>query len=98
MLTSSSFTSWSSDKTRRYKLILIPPGGVSYLSSRRELEAGLAVLIRDAFCGFLTDMRDHYHGFSHPVLVDLPAVPPSDLFTEMHVIADEIRTNPEHIV
>jgi hypothetical protein len=42
-------------------------------------------------------MRDHYHGFSHPVLVDLPAEPTVDLFTEMDEIADELRTNPEHI-
>jgi hypothetical protein len=42
-------------------------------------------------------IRDHYHGYSHPVLVDLPAKPTADLFTEMDEIADEIRTNPEHI-
>jgi len=42
-------------------------------------------------------VRDHYHGFSHPVLVDLPAEPTVDLFTEMDEIADEIRSNPEHI-
>lgn len=43
-------------------------------------------------------MRDHYHGFSHPVLVDLPAEPPSDLFGEMDVVAGELRSNPEFIV
>jgi hypothetical protein len=42
-------------------------------------------------------MRDHYHGFSHPVLVELPPVPTTDLFSEMDEIADEIRTNPEHV-
>src|SRR5215469_434413 len=42
-------------------------------------------------------MRDHYQGFSHPVLVDLPAATLSDLLSEMHIIADEIRCNPEHI-
>jgi len=41
--------------------------------------------------------RDHYHGFSHPVLVDIPAEAPSDLFSEMDEIADELRTNAEHI-
>jgi hypothetical protein len=43
------------------------------------------------------NMRDHYHGFSHPVLVDLPATPTMTLFDEMSEIADEIRTNPLHI-
>jgi len=43
-------------------------------------------------------MRDHYHGFSHPVLIGLPAVTLLDPINEMHIIADELRTNPEHIV
>ena len=34
-------------------------------------------------------MRDHYHHFSHPVLLDLPAQPTTDLFSEMDQIADE---------
>lgn len=41
--------------------------------------------------------RDHYHGFSHPVLVDLPATPPCDLLSEMDIVADELRTNQEHV-
>lgn len=42
-------------------------------------------------------MRDHYREFSHPVLVDLPLQPTTDLFTEMDEIADELRANPEHV-
>ena len=42
-------------------------------------------------------MRDHYHGCSHPVLVDIPIEPPCDLLSEMNIVADELRTNPEHI-
>ena len=34
-------------------------------------------------------MRDHYHHFSHPVLLDLPAQPTTDLFSEMDQTADE---------
>ena len=43
-------------------------------------------------------MRDHYHGFSHPVLVDLPAMPMMSLFDEMDEIAGELRENPEHVL
>src|SRR5262249_36450876 len=41
-------------------------------------------------------MRDHYQQFDHPVL-DLPAEPPADLFTEMTQIADELREHPKFI-
>src|SRR5262245_14870283 len=43
-------------------------------------------------------MRDHYRQFSHPVLVDLPAQPRVDLFTEMDEVADELRAHPLFIV
>jgi hypothetical protein len=42
-------------------------------------------------------MTDHYHGFDHPVLRDLPETPPADFLTEMDTIADELRENPKHI-
>jgi hypothetical protein len=42
-------------------------------------------------------MTDHYHGFDHPVLRDLPETPPADFLTEMDTIADELRKNPKHI-
>jgi hypothetical protein len=42
-------------------------------------------------------MTDHYHGFDHPVLRDLPETPPADFFTEMDKIADELREHPKHI-
>jgi len=42
-------------------------------------------------------MRDHYGPFSHPVLVDLPVQPTLSFFDEMSLIADELRTNPDHI-
>src|SRR5262249_11792934 len=51
-------------------------------------------------CGFSASgdlVRDHYHGFSHPVLVDLPAATLSDLFSEMNVLADELRANPDDV-
>jgi len=41
--------------------------------------------------------RDHYRGFSHPVVFDLPVDSTIDLFTEMDKIADECRANPKHI-
>jgi hypothetical protein len=41
-------------------------------------------------------MRDHYHGFSHPVL-DLATETLINLFVEMDRIADEIRANPTHV-
>jgi hypothetical protein len=42
-------------------------------------------------------MGDHYRGFSHPVLVDIPIEPTMSLFDEMDQIADELRANPDHI-
>ena len=42
-------------------------------------------------------MRDHYGPYSHPVLVDIPVEPPTDLLSEMDIIADELRANPDHI-
>ena len=42
--------------------------------------------------------RNHYQHASHPVLVDLPAVPTKNLFDEMDEIADELRENPEHVL
>jgi hypothetical protein len=42
-------------------------------------------------------MRDHYRGFSHPVVADLPLDPTMNLFDEMDQIADECRANAEHI-
>ena len=41
---------------------------------------------------------DHYQLASHPVLVDLPAVPTMSLFDEMDEIAGELRENPEHVL
>jgi hypothetical protein len=40
-------------------------------------------------------MRDHYHGFSHPVLVDLPL--DDELVRRVGVIADELRDSPKHV-
>jgi hypothetical protein len=41
--------------------------------------------------------RDHYRQFSHPVLVDLPSPPTTDLFIEMDEIADELRCDPRYV-
>src|SRR5262249_40056558 len=41
-------------------------------------------------------MRDHYHGFSHPVLLELPPEPTMSLFGEMDAVADELRGDPRH--
>src|SRR5262249_38153042 len=41
-------------------------------------------------------MRDHYGPFDHPVLVDLPDVPTTDLLTEMTEIAGELRSHPRY--
>jgi len=38
-------------------------------------------------------MTDHYHGFDHPVL-NLPQEATTDLFTEMDIIAAELRASP----
>jgi hypothetical protein len=41
-------------------------------------------------------MRDHYHGFSHPVL-DLPPRAVTHLFAEFDQIASELRAHPKFV-